>query len=99
MLSRGPGPEPLTNLNRLGFQTADAPLGKPAIRNETLCSVISTCCDPWKEEGTWRRTSSAASSQFLYFHLRLFPVSIFFRPCFLGHKPLSQVAHKVHLPQ
>jgi hypothetical protein len=39
MLSRGPGPEPLTKLNRLGFQTADAPLGKPAIRMK-FCALL-----------------------------------------------------------
>ena len=79
MLSRGPGPEPLTKLNRLGFQTADAPLGKPAIRMK-LCALLyllAVIRGKKKALGVGLQVQHLHSSlSNLTFHLHLFFVSI-----------------------
>jgi hypothetical protein len=78
MLSRGPGPEPLTKLNRLGFQTADAPLGKPAIRMK-LCALLyllAVIRGKKKALGVGLQVQHLHSS--FTFISTFFPVSIFF---------------------
>ena len=78
MLSRGPGPEPLTNLNRLGFQTADAPLGKPAIRMK-LCALLyllAVIRGKKKALGVRLQVQHLHRSFLTYFSPHLFPVSI-----------------------